>query len=72
MNPNYSKIQTAQKMAIVPVLATVISTLTYKYVAQYISPELYAGALVSILIGIKDVLKYKFNLKWPVWIKKSS
>ena len=59
-------------MALVPVLATVISAVTYKFVKEYISPEIYAGVVVSVLIGLKDVLKYKFNLKWPVWIKKSS
>jgi len=59
MNPT----QTAKKMALIPILAAIVSSLTYKYVADSgISAEIYTAALISLGIAAKDFMKYQ--LKW--------
>jgi hypothetical protein len=50
-------------MAIVPVVSTVISSLTYSHVKDYVSPEIYVGVITSVLLGLVNILKVKFGLK---------
>ena len=64
-NTDLNAVQTAKKMALTPILAAVISSLTYKYISQFdigLSAEMYTAGLVSALLGLKDILKYKFKL----------
>lgn len=64
LNPKkLDKLITAKKMAIVPVVSTVISSLTYSHVKDYVSPEIYVGVITSVLLGLVNILKVKFGLK---------
>ena len=68
-----NKLQTAQKMALTPILAAVVSTLTYKYITNLgLSAEVYTASLVSLFLGVKDLLKYQFKLFGSSKVPKES
>ena len=59
-----NKAITVKRATILPILAVVASSLTFKYGESIgISNEIWTGAIFSLLIAIKDVLKHSLGLR---------
>ena len=59
-----NKAITVRKATILPILAIITSSLTFKYGESIgISNEIWTGAIFSLLIAIKDVLKHSLGLR---------